>query len=150
MSSYFFACSYPLEPGSIVKAGNWGRMIKSYSPQAGAPWILIREMAYEEIREKEFPNKPSRFESIFLCSSLDGISSFIRDNNRQFDIAYEVELVDPSAAHHEGCLNNPVVMNEDNYLTLMDKARAYWGAEGVQNPEFLTLSSVRIVREIKI
>lgn len=148
MSSYFFACSYPLEPGSIVKPGNWGRMIKSYTPQSGAPWILIREMAYEEIREKEFPEKPSRFESIFLCSSSEGVKKFIAESGRQFDIPYEVELVDPSALSHEGCLNNPSISNGDNYTTLMEKARSYWSTSHVENPEFITLSSVRIVRQL--
>lgn len=150
MASYFFACSYPLEPGSIVRPGNWGRMIKSYTPQAGNPWILVREMAYEEIRANEFPQKPSRFDSIFLCSSLEGISEFLRSNNRQFDIAYEVELVNPSATCHEGCLNNPVISAEDNYSSLLAKAREYWSATKVQNPELVTLSSVRILQERKI
>ena len=150
MASYFFACSYPLEPGSIVKPGNWGRMIKSYTPQAGNPWILVREMAYEEIRANEFSEKPSRFESIFLCSSLESISDFVRSNSRQFDIVYEVELVDPNAPSHEGCLNNPIISGEDNYSTLLDKAREYWSASQIQNPELVTLSSVRIIRELKI
>lgn len=148
MSSYFFACSYPLEPGSIVKPGNWGRMIKTYTPQSGWPWILIREMAYEEIREKEFPKKPSRFQSIFLCSTLDGLKKFIIENRRQFDIAYEVELADSSAAFHVGCLNIPSIADSDNYATFLEKARSYWLANDVINPEFITLSSVRIVRQL--
>lgn len=148
--SYYFACSYPLEAGSIVKPGNWGRMIKNYTPQAGAPWILIREMAYEEIREREFPEKPSRFDAIFLCTSLPTMSDFIRANNRQFDIAYEVELVDPDQPTHLGCLNNPVLANEDNYSSLLEKARAYWAGNNIQNAEFVTHSSVRILSEVKI
>jgi hypothetical protein len=147
---YYFACSYPLEAGSIVKLGNWGRMIKSYTPQAGNAWILIREMAYEEIRVKEFPDKPSRFDAIFLCSSLPAITDFVRSNNRQFDLVYEVELVDPEQPSHEGCLNNPIVLSEDKYASLLEKARCYWAASKVQNPEFVTLSRVRIIDEIEI
>jgi len=105
-------------------------------------------MAYEEIRGNEFPKKPSRFESIFLCSSLEGISSFVKSNNRQFDIIYEVELVDPGAPSHEGCLNNPIILGEDNYSSLLDKAREYWSATQVQNSELVTLSSVRVIRDL--
>lgn len=74
----------------------------------------------------------------------------MRSNSRQFDIVYEVEIVDPNAPSHEGCLNNPTISGEDNYSSLLDKAREYWSASQVQNPELVTLSSVRIIRELKI
>lgn len=147
---YYYACSYLLEVGSVVKPGNWGRMIKNYTPRVGNPWILIREMAYEEIREREFPEKPSRFEAIFLFTDIQVMIDFLREDNRQFDIIYEVELVDPSQPTHVGCLNNTMLCNEDNYSSLLDKARAYWAANNIQNPEFVTLSSVRIIKELKI
>lgn len=146
--NYYYCCPLQLEPGSIVKPGNWGRMMKNYTPASSNSWIFVRELAYEEVRKESFSEKPSRLECIFLCPSEDELRKFILQNHRIFDIAYEVELVDQTQPSHIGCLQNPTINDNDNYLHLKKKAELYWRGSDIASPEFITLSPIRIVREL--
>jgi hypothetical protein len=67
---YFYCCSLPLEAGSVIRPGNWGRILRTYTPQSSRDaWLLARELVWELVRLQRFPAKPSRFEGIFLCFS---------------------------------------------------------------------------------
>jgi hypothetical protein len=47
---YYFACSYPLEIGSVVLPGNWGRIVAMYNTLGfGNPWIQYREDVFERV-----------------------------------------------------------------------------------------------------
>ena len=45
---------------------------------------------FEKIRAEEFPDKPSRLKSIFLCESPGALKQFLTDTKRAVDLAYEV------------------------------------------------------------
>lgn len=147
---YYFACSYPLENGSVVKPGNWARMLKLYTPAAGNPWVLLREKIYEEVRLANFNEKPSRFESLFLCASEDDLVNFIRSNQRNMDIPYEVELVQENPNIHKGCLIVQNIEQTDNHAKMEEKARIYWSGENIQMPEFVTTSPIKIIRQLSV
>lgn len=149
MSTYYFACSYPLEPGSIVNPGNWGRIVAAYRTDGfGNPWLLFREEIFESVRKNNFPKKPSRYEGIFLCESEQNLSDFLQGNNRVLDLIYEVELADPSATVHRGCLSHLDFAAREDLSTLTRKANDYWNAQQVHVPEILVESSVKILRRI--
>ncbi|CAH6852417.1 conserved hypothetical protein [Vibrio chagasii] len=148
MSKYYFCCSLPLEIGSVVNPGNWGRMMMNYTPATSNPWVLVRELAYEEVRKEKFPEKPSRLECIYLCSSEHELREFMDQNGRMFDIAYEVELVDDASRSHIGCLETSNIGDHDNFMHFKSMAERYWSGENIMSPEFITLSPIRIVREL--
>jgi hypothetical protein len=146
--NYYYACSLPLEVGSVVLPGNWGRMLRTYTPQCGNPWILSRETVYEIIRLREFPSKPSRFYSIFLCPTEALLNAFCARTNRIFDLKYEVELVDANANSHNGDWTLANLPDNLNIQAIEDRARQYWNGHNLENVEFMTMSAARIVHRL--
>jgi hypothetical protein len=54
----FYHCgSTPLENGSIIKAGNWGCIIRLYG---WAHNLTFRECVFDYVRQMEFPDKSRR------------------------------------------------------------------------------------------
>lgn len=148
LNKYYFCCSLTLEVGSVVNPGNWGRMMMNYTPASSSPWVLVRELAYEKVREEEFPDKPSRLECIYLCNTEQELRTFMDQNGRIFDIGYEVELVDAALPSHIGCLENPNIGDHDNYPQFKNRAKEYWHGGNVITPEFITLSPIKVVRKL--
>lgn len=149
MSSYFYCYSLPLAAGSVINPGNWGRILRMYTQQTNAqPWVLIRELAYEGVRRQQFPAKPSRFDGLFVCETEADLKDFRMAANRRLDIGYEVELVDPSASCHRGDRTLPNLQPTDDLPTFETRAVLYWQGTSIMKPELLTLSSIRIVRQL--
>ena len=149
MTSYFFACSYPLAPGSVVEPGNWGRIVRMYNTRGfGNPWILFREEVLEQVRATHYPVKPSRLDGIFLCESEEQLRDFLSNSDRPLDLAYEVVLTDESAPLHRGCLAHLDFAHQENLSTFTSKAHEYWAGDNPQQVEILTTSSIRIVARI--
>ena len=150
MNDYFFYCySLPLEAGSIIKPGNWGRILKTYQVGSPAnPWVLVRELVFEQVRREYYRDKPSRLESLFLCTTLDGIREFKNATNRQWDIIYRVQILDTSTPIHVSDWTLANFQNGDNFSALEARAAMYWKAEGVGKTELLTTSNVRVVEMI--
>jgi hypothetical protein len=147
--TYFYLCSYPLSPGSVIEPGNWGRFLRLYSlNDPNSRWLPLREYVFETVRLRAFPHLPSRLEAAFVCETLDGLADFKRSSPRPFDLAYEIELVDPNAAGHRGCLayfDNPPPPQQWTIPLLEERADAYWSGANVQRPEVVTMSPLRVV-----
>lgn len=147
---YYYCCSLPLEPGSIIKPGNWGRIIKTYTPQTSPnSWLLARELIFEQVRFKYFAEKPSRFESVFLCLDEATIKDFRNSNNRKLDIIYKVELVDIDKPQHTGDYNLANIQQNDNFKSIEEKAKKYWQGSNILKAELVTSSRIRIVEMIE-
>ena len=58
-------------------------------------------MIFENVRLRDYPDRPSRFESMFLCPNLQSARNFVNQPRRQYDLLYEVEIIDPSARRFE-------------------------------------------------
>ena len=145
--TYFYCYSLPLAIGSVINAGNWGRILRTYSQQANSnAWVLIRELIFEFVRREHFPAKPSRFESLFLCTTEAGLTTFRVNTGRHLDLGYEVELVDPDAPIHLGDWGAVSVQPAANMQTYEACAQAYWQGTDVVKPELVTTSPIRIVR----
>jgi len=144
---YYYCYSLPLEVGSIIRPGNWGRILRTYTPQSSPNhWLLTRELAYELVRVQNFPNKPSRFECIYVCLNEADLNEFRNSTNRHLDLGYEVELVDSDAPSHIGDWALANMQNTDNLSTFESRASLYWQGKNVEKQELITLSSIRITR----
>ncbi len=150
ITRYFHASPLPLEIGSVILPGNWGRIIRGYTNgqvDFANMWILFREQTFELVRRTEFPDKPSRLESAFLFLEEDEARQFRINNNRMYDLLYEVEIVDPGEKSHIGDMN---LSNLANGLQFMDaveaNARKYWEGMDIACPELITESPIRICK----
>lgn len=148
-TQYFFACSYPLEVGSVILPGNWGRIVGMYNTSGfGNAWIQYREDVFERVRLDEYPNLPSRLQSIFLCDSIDVLREFLRVTNRAIDLTYEVSLIDTIEPVHRGCLSHLDFQQKEGLDSFTRKARLYWSGTEVTRSEIVTTSRVRIEARI--
>lgn len=86
---YFWLNSIDIEAGSVVNPGNWSRII-SHTPGHG--WALLEEV-YERLRRDQFPELPSRWNSIFLFNQ-EALAREFRDSQRPTDLLYKVEPLD--------------------------------------------------------
>lgn len=144
-SKYYFGCSYPLEAGSVVLPGNWGRIVGMYNTSGfGNAWIQFREDVFEKIRQDEYPQKPSRLKSIFLCESQESLQKFLQITGRGLDLMYVVTLLDADEPLHRGCLSLLDFQQREDLDSFTAKARNYWTAASVLRPEIATTSRVRI------
>ena len=145
---YFHASPLPLEVGSVILPGNWGRIIASYTNgqiDLHSMWILFREQTFELIRRTEFPDKPSRLKSAFLFLDESKAQDFRVNNNRTRDLLYEVEIVDPSQPTHIGEMNLSELANGLQFMdAVASNARQYWQGAGIVYPELITESAIRI------
>jgi|GEM_PF-757722 len=142
---YYWLCSYRLEVGSIVKPGNWGRIIKMYTPQNNNhhAFIAAREYVFELVRRENFSDKPSRLESTFLCKTMEDAQE-LHQKNRQFDLIYEVELVNNDQIFETDMAlvdSDPA----DTILAIEAKAKIYWNPSAIVKPEILTSSPIKII-----
>ena len=146
---YYYCCSLPLEPGSVIKPGNWGRILKKYTPQTSPnPWLFVRELVFESVRREAYPHKPNRFDAIFLCLTENDLIEFRDTNNRRLDIAYEIEVMDETAPSHIGDLSLANMANTDDYHVFENRARLYWQGENIVKQELITAIPIRIIRLI--
>ena len=144
---YYYCYSLPLQVGSVILPGNWGRILRTYTPQSSPnSWLLTRELAYELIRARLFPQKPSRFDCAYVCLSEADLNEFRATTNRHIDLGYEVELVDPQAQSHLGDWTLPNMQNTDNLSVFETRATLYWQGNDIVKQELITLSPLRITR----
>jgi hypothetical protein len=108
---------------------------------------LLKELTYELVRVREFPSSISRLRAAFAFEHLDHCLAA----RQPHDLAYEVELADPNAKAQKYCWNH-VSRWPSAGMSLggaLDQfARDYWAAGNVQTPELLTLSGLRIVKQV--
>ena len=126
----------PLEVGSVIRPGNWGRILRTYTPQSFPNhWLLTRELTYELVRIQNFPDKPSPFDSIFVCLSEADLNEFRNTAIRPLDLGYEVELVDPLASCHIGDWTLTNIQNTDNLSLFEERANLYWQGNDIIKQE---------------
>ncbi len=92
--------------------------------------ILIRELAFEEIRRKKFENLPSRYNCIFLCRK-DQIEYWKKRLNHQDYIVYKIEIYGEPFRSREKLLSKPY----ESYNSICKHALAYWQYNSSKNFE---------------
>lgn len=148
MKLYHF-CPVPLQVGSVILPGNWGRIIDQYLMPTNCNALVVRELLLENARLRICPDKPSRFNAVFCCVGEDSMN--LLRQQRPLDICYRVEVCDESLpkfvgswAHvgaPEGNSTPMCVWGEiaDNYW------KADWHTKAPQTLEMLSASSLKIL-----
>ncbi|PCJ70284.1 MAG: hypothetical protein COA62_06680 [Rhodobiaceae bacterium] len=138
----------PLEAGSVIKPGNWGRLINTYEHQqfGNNSGIAFRELAFEHVRVQEFPQKPSRLTSCFALDGLEPATTYW-SNSSPLGILYEVDLVDKNSKIHEGKLSllDGLNGNEAYFRAWQQRGMRYWSGAGDGDSELVIEGSLRVV-----
>lgn len=136
-----------LETGATIPRAHWGRgVLRAVLTHAQS----ARELIYEQIRRAEFPDRPSRLESIFLCGNIDSARNFGRQH-RQNEVCYRVEVLDDNAPRFIANWNMmpPRTADQDEVIQC---AREYWrgGFIPQHTQEIVVASDVRVIERVEL
>jgi hypothetical protein len=133
---YYHVSPIHLESGSIIKKGNWGRVIKLYMGNCNG-LNLFREHVFEDVRTKHFPEKPSRLDTIFLLFAYDDAIRYLTMDNEacRTSLIYKVRILDAGAPFHIGNFMKVTVQPPLCHFDHMDDlAHNYWNGTGLYDP----------------
>jgi hypothetical protein len=152
----YHSCPTLLGPGSIVLPGNYGRIIREVGP---AHPLWSREQELERVRTDAFPDKPSRLDATFACTTLDTARFYAnlpQVRGTSHPVIYEVEKVDAKAPEHRADFNvvQPLPRRSE---TMTEIAALYWAAAlwatiadnpNIRCEELVTPSALRIIKQV--
>lgn len=149
---YFWVCGSDIAPGSVVRAGNWGRIVRQLGLQHN---LAGRELLWESARIDVDSRLPSRYTSAFV--SLDEAAAHrFRQEACVFARIYEVEPTQDNAVAFTAdmtwvdCVLNDFanVDPPDRLVLQRGYANNYWTgaakAPGSEKWEVLIASDLRI------
>lgn len=153
MTTLFHFTAVRLSPGSLIKPGNWGRILRRYQHKSvtgqlfGNPWVVARELAFEMARREVAPRAPSRLECCYAVPSLDAAQRYREANDPHLiQVLHRVRIADPEAPKHEGALAFLNWPQQAVFLEpTLDLARRYWAGEAAGDTEILTSSPLEVV-----
>lgn len=93
-------CPVPLENGSVITPGNWGRIIRQYPMPDNCNAIVVKELLLENIRLRLYPSYPSRLDCAYVCIGEESAKEF--KSRRELHFCYHVDLVSPSMPSFQG------------------------------------------------
>lgn len=142
----YFSCSLMLEPGSVIRPGNWGRIVRIVGTRH-TEWQ--RETILERVRQAEFSTLPSRFDCSFVIDDL-AEAQYYSARHGPISLLYQVTLIDEGASFHVADWKGT-----GPYDDTLEWARRYWRGDVMPHPETtlklrerLTLSRLRIDAQI--
>ncbi len=100
MDELYHCCPIPLEIGSVIKPGNWGRVLHLYNSKQ-VNFVLMREYMLEAYRQNEYPDKPSRLNAVF-CLPTEEEAKKYQNNNNEWSIIYKVAPIKKAYTIHNG------------------------------------------------
>jgi hypothetical protein len=121
----YFSCSLMLEPGSEIRPGNWGRILRIVGARH-TEWQ--RETILEQVRQAEFSNLPSRFDCSFVIDDL-AEAQYYSARHGPISLLYQVTLIDEGASFHVADWKGT-----GPYDTL-EWACRYWRGDVMPHPE---------------
>lgn len=151
-TTLYHTCLTWLQPDSIIRAGNYGRIIYFEGPN-GRFWD--RESVLESVRQRDYPSKPSRFKSSFVLDNIRAAHWYHRRSNRT-GVLYEVEPVNINATWHAADLNYVQELPSLN-LSMQEVAILYWegrkrvtihGEPGLICTEYIAETDLRVIRQV--
>lgn len=107
--------------------------------------ILLREIAYEEVRSKYFNNLPSRTKCIYLCKKeqLDFWESQFFSEYKVFKVKIFGDVFKSN--------NNLIAFPSDSYEKILEKAKKYWNYNSLvdeETDEYLYVGKLEILEEL--
>ena len=146
MAVYVHAAPILLGLGSVIEPGNFGRIVR----QLGEAHLLHRrEMAYEAVRQQEFPARLSRLDCLFCFPTADEAALAQQHLNGYATAAfYEVES--PEDAPHLADMNNGILLHSLPSFDL-NVIRYYWrGWQRSPDPQAAVLREVLLGSPVKV
>jgi hypothetical protein len=149
MTIYYHCAPIRLGAGSIIEAGNWGRLIKTIykAGENDGTSKIIFELAFEAMRVSINPNLPSRLSCLFCCPTLEDAQSF-RSSHAPLTIIHRVRKTDPEAAVHHTNWSLWGLGTGANYEASESRIRSYWTDAPTQNIEVLVDCSVEVIEAL--
>lgn len=132
---YYHVSPIHLESGSVIKRGNWGRVIRLYMGNCNG-LNLFRERVFEDVRLRLFPNKPSRLDCTYLLLDVEAARRYLNVDNEAFrtSLIYKVRVANLNAKFHLGNFNQVTVKPPLCHFDHMDElASNYWNGVGLNN-----------------
>jgi hypothetical protein len=133
-----------LEPGTLIKPGRWGRIVKSTGPLRHP--LFYRETLTELVRRLEYVERPSRLAAAYVWADL-AFARSIRPGAEHH--LYEVRAPDGLELFDETWIG--LMRGAVGFAELVDCARRYWSGE-VRNPdrrEGLTLGPLLVLGAVE-
>ncbi len=159
-SLLFWSAKSGLSPGTLVKPGNFqDHLIRQTLievqtspltvtiPDAASTGSVLLEVAWETVRLREFPYRPSRFDCLFLWTDERVARRF---NSKRADTElYEVEIVDCSRVFAANMDLISYFEESETLGSMFERAREYWRTERKdEHREILLEGSIRIAQTI--
>lgn len=96
----------------------------------------LMELIVELVRQMQFPEKPSRYQSIFACKSVEDADSFRKKYREQEgpQPIYEILINEDTNVHHGDMRLLDLNASSDNAAMVFTKAIWYWSGISSMNP----------------
>lgn len=148
MSTYYHVSRRSIRIGATLTQGTYGERIIDERYRDGKYPHYIKEKIFEDVREREYPDKPSRLNCSFLFPTLECARNYWSSILQYQAYIYEVKIekgipfvADMDLLHCDGL----------RFSIIQGNARKYF--EGVQHPHSCTLEAlvngkVSVLKEI--
>lgn len=112
-------------------------------PDAAEMGRVMMELAWETVRLREFPQRPSRFDCLFLWPKASAARRF--DSHREACELYDVEIRECSRAFAADMNLISYFEEFETLESMFERARRYWQAERKdEHGEILLEGTIRI------
>lgn len=145
-----------LRPGAVVRPGDFQAhfmhqvLIEVQSDSlavtvsnAAETGRVMMELAWETVRLREFPQRPSRFDCLFLWPEASAARRF--DSHREACELYDVEILECARAFAADMNLISYFEESETLASMFERARRYWQAERKdEHGEILLEGTIRI------
>ena len=152
----YWSAKSGLRSGAVVSPGDFRTHLMRQvviEVQTGSPAVTVPnaaetgramlELAWETVRQREFPNRPSRFECLFLWPEASAARRF--DSHREACELYDVEILECSRAFAADMNLISYFEASETLASMFERARRYWQAERKdEHGEILLEGTIRI------
>lgn len=112
-------------------------------PGAAETGRVTMELAWETVRLREFPQRPSRFDCLFLWPEASAARRF--DSHREACELYDVEILECSRSFAADMNLISYFEESETLASMFERARRYWQDERKdQHREILLEGTIRI------
>lgn len=127
--------------GDVIPAGGQGDRHARFHLSSRA---YLFESVCEQIRQAEFPTKPSRLRAVYACEDVESLLSFC-DAHPSRPFKYEVAPIDPDVTIHRATWE---IQPGYRLHAMVHSAWLYWTRHPTADIEVVIGGDVRVLRRI--
>ncbi|EJF52080.1 hypothetical protein SapgrDRAFT_0334 [Saprospira grandis DSM 2844] len=127
-----------IRAGSQLTRGVYGERIRRDDFLKAAYGSYLKEEIFEDIRQRYYPDAPSRFKAVFLFADLTTAKAFWANQDHYQSYIYSVRLAEDA----QPFLAEMELLRTDGlpYSDILERAHAYWQQK--QQPESMSLEAI--------